>query len=204
MGAGRVIAVDRHQDRLEMARAQGAEVVNFDREDPVETIVRLTGGAGVDRVIDAVGVDAEHADHGPAAAEGQEKKQFEAQVAQVAPEQNPDGDTWVPGDAPSQALSWAVDAVAKAGTVAIIGVYPPTMQTFPIGQAMNKNLTLKMGNCNHRKYIPKLLDLVASGIVDPVKVLTQTEPMQDALAAYRAFDERQPGWIKVELEPTPA
>lgn len=153
-------------------------------------------------MIDAV--DAEHADHGPAAAEGQEKKQFEAQVAQVAPEQNPDGDTWVSGDAPLQALSWAVDAVAKAGTVAIIGVYPPTMQTFPIRQAMNRNLTLKMGNCKHRKYIPKLLDLVASGIVDPVKVLTQMEPMQDALAAYKAFDERQPGWIKVELEPTPA
>ena len=205
MGAGRVIAVDRHQDRLEMARTQGAEVVNFDREDPVETIVRLTGGAGVDRVIDAVGVDAQHADHGPAAEEAQEEKeQFREQVEQVAPEQNTDGDNWIPGNAPSQALSWAVEAVAKAGTVAIIGVYPPSMQTFPIGQVMNKNLTLKMGNCNHRKYIPKLLDLVTAGVVDPVKVLTQMEPMQDALAAYRAFDERQPGWIKVELEPTPA
>ena len=75
------------------------------------------------------------------------------------------------------------------------------MQTFPIGQAMNKNLTLKMGNCNHRKYIPHLVDLVASGVVDPVTVLTQMEPMQDAIAAYKAFDERQPGWIKVELEP---
>lgn len=204
MGAGRVIAVDRHQDRLEMARAQGAEVINFDEEDPVATIVRLTGGAGVDRVIDAVGIDAQHADHGPAAEEAQEEKeQFKEQVEQVALEQNPDGDTWVPGNAPSQALEWAVEAVAKAGTVAIIGVYPPTMETFPIGQAMNKNLTLKMGNCNHRKYIPKLLDLVTAGVVDPVKVLTQMEPMQDALAAYRAFDERQPGWIKVELEPTP-
>ena len=49
------------------------------------------------------------------------------------------------------------------------------METFPIGQAMNKKLTLKMGNCNHRKYIPKLLDLVTAGVVDPVKVLTQME-----------------------------
>ncbi len=201
LGAGRVIAVDRHPSRLAAAKAQGAEVVNFDKEDPVETIVRLTGGSGVDRVIDAVGVDAQHADHGPAAPSAQEKEQFEAQVEQIAPEQNPDGDTWVPGDAPSQALIWAVEAVAKAGTVSIIGVYPPTMETFPIGQAMNKNLTLKMGNCNHRKYIPRLVDLVASGVVDPAKVLTETEPMQDALSAYRAFDERQPGWLKVELEP---
>lgn len=205
LGAGRVIAVDRHQDRLEMAKAQGAEVINFDQEDPIETILRLTGGIGVDRVIDAVGVDAQHADHGPAAEKAQEEKeQFEQQLEQVAPEQNPDGDTWVPGNAPFQALEWAVEAVAKAGTISIIGVYPPTMQTFPIGQAMNKNLTLKMGNCNHRKYIPELVDLVASGVVDPVAVLTQMEPRQDALAAYKAFDERQPGWIKVELEPTPA
>ena len=204
LGAGRVIAVDRHQDRLEMAKAQGAEIINFDEEDPVETIVRLTGGSGVDRVIDAVGVDAQHADHGPAAPDAQEEQQFESEVEQIAPEQNTDGDNWVPGDAPAQALEWAVQAVAKAGTVSIIGVYPPTMETFPIGQAMNKNLTLKMGNCNHRKYIPKLVDMVASGVVDPVKILTQMEPMQDALAAYRAFDERQPGWIKVELELEPA
>lgn len=202
LGAGRVIAVDRHQDRLEMAKAQGAEVINFDEEDPIETILRLTGGVGVDRVIDAVGVDAQHADHGPAAEKAQEQEeQFEEQVQQVAPEQNPDGENWVPGNAPSQALEWAVEAVAKAGTISIIGVYPPTMQTFPIGQAMNKNLTLKMGNCNHRKYIPMLVDLVVSGVVDPVSVLTQMEPMQNAIDAFKAFDERQPGWIKVELEP---
>lgn len=202
LGAGRVIAVDRHEDRLEMARAQGAEVINFDKEDPIETILRLTGGIGVDRVIDAVGVDAQHADHGPAAEEAEEKEEaFKEEVKQVAPEQNVQGDNWVPGDAPSQALQWAVEAVAKAGTISIIGVYPPTMQTFPIGQAMNKNLTLKMGNCNHRKYIPHLVELVASGVVDPASVLTQTEPIQDAISAYKAFDERQPGWIKVELEP---
>jgi len=205
LGAGRVIAVDRVPSRLEMAKAQGAEIVNFDAEDPVETIVRLSGGSGVDRVIDAVGVDAQHADHGPAAEAAQEQKgQFEAQVEQVAPERNPDGDSWVPGDAPSQALEWAIQAVAKAGTVAIIGVYPPTMQTFPIGQAMNKNLTLKMGNCNHRKYIPKLVELVAAGVVDPAAVLTQSEPIQSAREAYKAFDTRQPGWLKVELEPTHA
>lgn len=202
LGAGRVIAVDRHQDRLEMAKAQGAEVINFDEEDPIETILRLTGGIGVDRVIDAVGVDAQHADHGPAAEKAEEEKEgFEQQVQQVAPEQNPDGENWVPGNAPAQALLWAVEAVAKAGTISIIGVYPPTMQTLPIGQAMNKNLTLKMGNCNHRKYIPTLVDLVVSGVVDPVSVLTQMEPMQNAIDAFKAFDERQPGWIKVELEP---
>ena len=98
-------------------------------------------------------------------------------------------------------LSWATEAIAKAGTLSIIGVYPETAQSFPIGAAMEKNLTLKMGNCNHRKYIPMLLDKVLTGVLDPEKVLTQTEPMTSALDAYKAFDTRQPGWIKVELKP---
>jgi threonine dehydrogenase-like Zn-dependent dehydrogenase len=99
------------------------------------------------------------------------------------------------------ALSWAVSALSKAGTLAIIGVYPEAARRFPIGQAMNKNLTLRMGNCNHRKYIPRLVDLVASGHVDPKYVLTQTEPLTSVIDAYRAFDSRQPRWMKVELQP---
>jgi threonine dehydrogenase-like Zn-dependent dehydrogenase len=67
LGAGRVIAVDRLNDRLDMARAQGAETVNFDQEDPVKAILELTNGIGVDRAIDAVGVDAVHPEGGPAA-----------------------------------------------------------------------------------------------------------------------------------------
>ena len=111
---------------------------------------------------------------------------------------------WKPGDAPSQALDWAVQALAKAGTLSIIGVYPPTHRDFPIGQAMNKNLSIKMGNCNHRKYIPHLLDLVASGTIDPTAILSKVEPMRSAIDAYVAFDERQPGWLKVELLPAAA
>jgi threonine dehydrogenase-like Zn-dependent dehydrogenase len=202
MGAGRIFAVDRVPDRLEAARGQGAEIVNFDEEEPVETLVRLTGGIGVDRAIDAVGVDAVHADHGPAAGKAQaQEERFRQEVKQVAPEANVDGADWTPGNAPSQALTWAVEALAKAGTLSVIGVYPPTAQTFPIGMAMMKNLTLKMGNCNHRKYIPHLLELVESGVIHPETVLSKFEGLTDALSAYRAFDKRQPGWMKVELEP---
>lgn len=202
LGAGRIFAVDRVQSRLDMARAQGAEVINFEEEDPVEAIQRLSGGIGVDRAIDAVGVDAQHAHAGPAAKEAKkEARQNQEEVKKIAPEQNPDGNNWIPGDAPSQVLKWAVQALCKAGTLSIIGVYPQTSETFPIGMAMNKNLTIKMGNCNHRKYIPHLVDLVRSGVIDPTEILTQCEPLTDAISAYKAFDERQPGWIKVELEP---
>lgn len=202
MGAGRVFAVDRVPDRLAMAKTQGAEVINFEEENPVETLQRLTNGIGVDRAIDAVGVDAVHADHGPAAKEAKgNEKDFEEQVQKVAPEQNPQNGNWIPGNAPSQVLMWAVQALAKAGTLSIIGVYPETMQAFPIGQAMNKNLTIQMGNCNHRKYIPDLVELVATGAFDPTKILTKVEPIGSAIEAFEAFDKRLPGWTKVELEP---
>jgi threonine dehydrogenase-like Zn-dependent dehydrogenase len=201
-GAGRVLAIDTVPTRLEMARAQGSEVIDFNAEDPIQVIKDLTGGIGVDRVIDAVGVDAERPHSGPAARQAAQKaEQFDREVAQIAPNANPDGQLWQPGDAPSQVLTWAVESIAKAGTLGIIGVYPPSMQHFPIGQAMNKNLTLKMGNCNHRRYIPMLVDLVEAGAVTPTKILTQREPLTDVIAAYKAFDTRQPGWVKVELVP---
>jgi len=69
---------------------------------------------------------------------------------------------------------------------------------------MEKNLTVKMGNCNHRKYIPMLLDKVQSGVLDPETVLTNVEPLTSVIDAYKAFDTRQPGWVKVKLEPSAA
>jgi threonine dehydrogenase-like Zn-dependent dehydrogenase len=177
-------------DRLEMARTQGAEVIDFSREDPVEIIRQQTGGIGADRVIDAVGVDATSPDGEPS-----------PELATVAPETNPEGGNWQPGNAPTQALEWAVQAVCKAGTIGIIGVYPQTVRTFPIGQAMMRNLTINMGNCNHRKYIPHLVDLVQGGAVDPLGILTQLYPMTDVISAYKQFDRRAPGWMKVELRP---
>lgn len=199
MGAGRVFAVDKEPSRLEMARAQGAEVVNFDAEDPVETIRSLTGGIGVDRVIEAVGVDAEHAHSGPAAPG--ETEEYEREVGSVAPETKPEGDNWHPGGAPSASLRWATEAVAKAGSIGIIGVFPPQQMSFPVGALQQRNLTVKGGNCNHRKYIPKLVGLVASGAMDPTEILTQKEPVTAAIDAYEEFDRRMPGWIKVELQP---
>lgn len=202
MNAGRIFAIDAIPSRLEMAQEQGAEIINYDHEDPVEALKGFTGGIGADRIIDAVGVDANRPHHGPAAMKGLMKAPKNAvERRMVAPKRNTSNGNWHPGDAPSQVLIWATEAIAKAGTLSIIGVYPDTAQSFPIGAAMNKNLTLKMGNCNHRKYTPMLLDKVLTGVLDPEKVLTQTEPMTSVLDAYKAFDTRQPGWIKVELKP---
>ena len=184
-----------------MARRQGAFTVNFEAEDPVETIKKLTGGVGVDRVIDAVGVDAMHAHHGPAAEKAaQQAGAFQKEVEQVAPEQHSHDGNWVPGDAPSQALQWAVECIAKAGTLGIIGVYPPNDHSFPIGVAMNKNLSINAGNCNHRAYIPQLVEMVRMGRIDPLQVLTKVEPLTNVIDAYEHFDRRESGWIKTELK----
>jgi len=202
MNAGRIFAVDCIESRLEMARRQGAEVINFDEEDPVEALRELTNGIGPDRVIDCVGVDAVAPHDGPAEKKSKAMKpRFKFEQKLVAPKTNPRRGNWEPGDAPSQVLDWMVDSVAKAGTVSIIGVYPLTLYTFPIGKAMNRNLSIEMGNCNHRAYIPKLVDMVRAGVVDPTEILTQTGPLTGAIDAYLNFDKRQPGWVKVMLEP---
>src|SRR5690606_13915393 len=83
----------------------------------------------------------------------------------------------------------------------IIGVYPEDVRSFPIGTAMNKNLTIRMGNCPHRRYIPHLIDLTVSGQIDPARILTQEQPLQDAVKAFEAFDRREAGWLKVMLDP---
>jgi threonine dehydrogenase-like Zn-dependent dehydrogenase len=202
LGAGRVIAVDTIESRLEMARDQGAEIIDFNAADPIERIQELTGGIGVDRAIDAVGVDAMAPHSGPGAEKEAGKiEERREQVRQIAPGARPDRGNWVPGDAPSEVLEWAVGALAKGGQLAIIGVYPETAQRFPIGQAMLKNLTVRTGNCNHRKYAPKLVEMVRVGVFDPTGILSQIEPLTDAVEAYRKFDERRPGWLKVELIP---
>lgn len=202
MGAGRIFAVDCIPSRLDMARKQGAEIINFDEEDPVEAIKRLTGGIGVDRAIDAVGVDATCPHKGPASKQAKQlEKDFQQEVQKIAPKQNPQDGNWEPGDAPSQVNQWSVQALAKAGTLSIIGVYPQNDVFFPIGEAMNKNLTIRMGNCHHRKYIPLLVELVQSGTVDPETILSEIQPFQNAIDAYKAFDKREPGWVKVELQP---
>ena len=65
---------------------------------------------------------------------------------------------------------------------------------------MNKNLRLTMGNCNHRAYLPELIQLVRTGAIDPSAVLTQQRELVGALDAYKAFDKRTDGWMKVGLK----
>jgi threonine dehydrogenase-like Zn-dependent dehydrogenase len=173
--AGRVIAVDAEPDRLQAARNQGAETVDFSKEEPTEVIKELTGGIGVDRVIECIGVDAYKGPH--------------------------DGKQWQPGDAPEMPLAGAIEMVAKAGTISVVGLYPTGWKGFDFGKAFGKNLTIRMGDCPHRRYLPYLVRLVAQGAFKPSAILSQRSPFADAVEAYKAFDKHAEGWLKVELVP---
>lgn len=201
MGVNNIFAIDRIKSRLAKAQAQGAIPINFDQEDPIDKLRELTNNYGPSRIIDAVGIDADK----PNGLINKIKNffgdsKFKAQLKQIAPVINPNNGNWQPGNAPSQVLDWAIDGIAKAGTFSIIGVYPPTMQFAPIGRAMGKNLTLTMGNCNHRKYIPMLLDWVKDGDLDITQFITNIINFDDVINAYKHFDRRDEGWIKVILK----
>jgi threonine dehydrogenase-like Zn-dependent dehydrogenase len=196
LGAGRVFAIDQVESRLDQARSHGGEAINFSKEDPVEVLRELTLGSGPDRVIDAVGIDATTAH-----ADAKEKEQFEQQMKTVDPDVKKAKKDWWIGGAPTQALDWAVTSVAKAGTLSIIGVYPPQLKSFPVGEMMNKNLTVRTGNCNHRKYLPRLVALVRSGVMHPEQFFTKRVPVASAIDAYHHFDRHESGWLKVKLEP---
>ena len=200
LGAGRVFAVDALPDRLALAADLGVEPIDFNEKARVEALRAATGRVRVLRAIDAVGVDAYGPEDGPTYAESREMKGVFKEEGKEGTDPSWGGN-WKPGDAPSQVLQWAVTALAKAGTLSIIGVYPETMTRFPIGMAMMKNLTVQMGNCPHRHYLPQFVDYVRSGRVDPTRILTQKEPLTDVIDAYKQFDNRKPGWVKVELKP---
>jgi threonine dehydrogenase-like Zn-dependent dehydrogenase len=120
-----------------MARDQGAEVINFNEEDPIETFKEFTGKIGVDRVIDAVGADAMRPHSGPVAKRSE--KEHPKESHQIATKKIRREGNWEPGNTPSPVLSWGGER-RKSGTVSINGVYSDDSKTFPIGVAMNKNL----------------------------------------------------------------
>jgi threonine dehydrogenase-like Zn-dependent dehydrogenase len=195
-GAGRVLAIDRDAHRLARARRQGAETVDVAEEDPVSTVLRLTGDSGVDCVVDAAGADPMLAHDkrtvcawpGQRRRLGQERSEDERGRAQSL-------------DRADEAHRWAVGCAAKGGKLGIVGVYPLQATRFPIGMAMRRNLAIYGGACHHRQYVPKLVRMVRSGVIDPVGILSERRPIRTTLDAYQAFDQVASGWLQVELTP---
>jgi threonine dehydrogenase-like Zn-dependent dehydrogenase len=179
-GASRVIAIDRLHDRLERARALfGAEVLDSARTDVVEALRELTGGRGPDGCIDAVGMDACSVEPGG----------WSARLTQALR----------PGRRRS-VLCDAIRACRKGGTVAIVGLYGGPLDRFPMGAAVNKGLTLRMGQGPLQRPLDQLIALTERGELDPAVVVTHRMPLARASEAYALFGHRRDGCVRVVLQ----
>jgi threonine dehydrogenase-like Zn-dependent dehydrogenase len=180
MGAGRVIAVDRVPERLAFAREyNGVETVNFEEvDDPVMTLREMTGGRGADVCIDAVGMEAE----------GSTLERLVGLKAMLEA-------------GAATAIAWCIQTARKGGNVSIVGVYGPPWNLVPIGTAMNKGLTLRMNQCNVKRYVPHLLKHIREGRIDARRIITHRFPLQRAPEAYHLFEKRAEGCIKCVLLP---
>ena len=181
-GAERVIAIDRFPERLAMAKTYGkAEVLNYMETDIQDTLREITGGRGVDRCIDAVGMEA----HTTGVEQVYDRVRHALHVTTDRP----------------AVLRQAVIACRKGGTVSIVGVYGGLIDKFPMGAAMNKGLTLKMGQMHGQKYIPTLIDHVLNGDVDPSYLLTHKWSLQQGPEGYKMFKEKKDNCIRVAFAP---
>ena len=180
MGAGRVIAVDRHPYRLDFARRyNGVETVDFrELEDPVSHLKEMCDGRGPDVVIDAVGLEAE----------GSHMHDMLGLVFKLEA-------------GAATAIEWAIHTVRKGGTVVLIGVYGPPWNVVPIGAAMNKGLTLRMAQCNTKRYMPHLLEHIREGRVKASELISHRMSLSDVSRAYELFGKRQDDCRKVVLYP---
>jgi threonine dehydrogenase-like Zn-dependent dehydrogenase len=184
LGAGRVIAVDYLDYRLEFAkRYNHVETVNF-REldgDPIPQLLKMTDGRGADVCIDAVGCEA----RGSLA-----QTIFGVKAKLMA------------GSA--TAINWSIAASRKAANVVIIGVYGPPYNAIDIGTAMNKGLTLRMNQANVKRYMPRLLEHIRAGRIDAPAIITHRIPLEDAAEAYHLFERKLDDCMKCVLVPPQA
>jgi threonine dehydrogenase-like Zn-dependent dehydrogenase len=98
-------------------------------------------------------------------------------------------------------LRQALMACRKGGTVSIPGVYGGLLDKIPFGAAIAKGLTLKMGQTHVQRYLKPLLNLIATGAIDPSFVITHRVPLSDAPRAYEVFAKKEDKCIKVVLKP---
>ena len=181
LGAERVFAIDSVPERLELARQGKAETLNFEKEGIYDRLMELTHGRGPDRCIDAVG------------AEAHTTSTVNTLLDKVK-------ETAHLGTDRPYVLCEAIRCCRKGGTISIPGAYIG-VDTIPFGAAMNKGLTLKMGQTHVQRYLHPLLSKIESGLIDPSFVITHRLKLNEAPQAYQTFRDKKDGCIKVVLTP---
>ena len=185
LGARQVIAIDHLEDRLSMARAGGAITINFDEESVLERLQELTHGKGPEKCIDAVGMEAH-------AARSLDSMVDRAKQAVMLGTDRP------------HVLREMMYVCRNAGTLSVPGVYGGFLDKIPFGAAMNKGLTIRMGQTHVNRWTDDLLRRIESGQIDPSFVITHTARLEDGPRLYNTFRNKEDGCIKVVLQPNGA
>ena len=190
----RVIGVDLVPERLERVRGRGAEVLDLreHESDLAETIRSMTDGRGTDSVIDAVGMEA----HGSPGAK------LAQQVTGLLPDPVAEKLMERAGIDRLHAFYLAIDIVRRGGTISLVGVYGGMADPLPMLTIFDKQIQLRMGQANVKRWVDDIMPLLTDG--DPLGVdsfHTHQVPLEQAPGAYEKFQKKEDGAVKVLLKP---
>lgn len=179
-GAGRVIVLDHLEYRLEFVRNYAqCEAYNFkEMDDPVLFLKKTTDWYGADVCIEAVGGDAE----------GSFMQTLQGKKLKLL------AGSSVP-------FQWAVNSVKKGGIISVVGVYGPTGNLVPLGNIVNKSLTVRGAQASVARLLPRLIRHVMDGVLEPKKLITHKIPLREISEAYRMFSAKLDNIIKPVLIP---
>jgi threonine dehydrogenase-like Zn-dependent dehydrogenase len=182
LGAKQVVAIDDVPERLSMAEAGGATVIDLGKESVVERLNDMTGGKGPEKCIDAVGMEA----HGTTALTTAYDRVKQAVMAE--------------SDRP-HVLREIAYVCRPAGTLSVPGVYGGLIDKFPMGMIMNKGLTIRTAQTHVNRWTGDLLRRIEEGQLDPSFVITHEVPLERGPEMYRIFRDKLDGCVKVVLKP---
>ena len=182
LGARQVVTIDRVPERLAMAAEGGAITIDFDNESVLERLNDLTDGKGPEKCIDAVGLEA----HATRSLDSIYDRAKQAVMLET--------------DRP-HVLREMIYVCRPAGVISVPGVYGGLVDKIPLGAAMNKGLTFRMGQTHVNRWTDDLLRRIEEGQIDPTFVITHTVGLKEGPEYYKTFRDKQDGCIKVVLRP---
>ncbi|ADV15064.1 glutathione-dependent formaldehyde dehydrogenase [Mesorhizobium sp. M7A.F.Ca.CA.001.09.2.1] len=183
LGAKQVVAIDCLPERLSMGAAGGAITINFAEESVVERLQELTGANGPEKCIDCVGMESHVSLAQPDTVYDRAKQLM-----------------LMENDRP-HVLREMIYVCRPAGVISIPGVYSGLVDKIPMGQAMNKGLTFRMGQTHVTRWTEDLLRRIVDGQIDPSFVITHTVGLEQGPEMYKVFRDKQDSCIKVVLKP---
>ena len=183
LGADQVIAIDYLPERLSMAEAGGATTINFEEESVLERLEELTSGRGPEKCIDATGTESH-------VSLGQPDTLYDRAKQMLLLE----------NDRP-HVLREMIYVCRPGGIISVPGVYVGLVDKFPMGIAMNKGLTFRMGQTHVNRWTDDLLRRIEEGQIDPSFVITHTVGLEDGPDMYKVFRDKQDSCIKVVIKP---